>query len=86
MCLKWLHRHIQLEETLTYSKEVEAEVIDLRGVVNVKNKGNMHFLYRAVPYTQVFGSAFAVNPSIIDLIFCVGPEAARIIKASAVAE
>ena len=83
MCLKWLNKTVTIKESLAYVPRPAKEILDLRSVVSVKNGQNMHFLYKPVPYTQVFGSSFAANASIIDLIFCKGPEAARIVKASA---
>jgi hypothetical protein len=90
LCLKWLKWQIAIKETTMYEKvpqdEGDKEVKDLRGLISPKTKGKISQVYRPVPYTQVFGNAFVDNPSLIDVIFCCGPEAGRIVKASSLAE
>lgn len=82
LCLKWLRLNVMLKETLTYEKNYANEILDRRSFVNDKNSTNVKEIYEAVPYQQVFGNAFVENLSIIDLIFCCGPEAGSIIKSS----
>lgn len=85
MCLKWLKQNVTIKESMAYQKHAEG-IIDLRSVVNAKNIGHSQFFSQPVRYTQVFGNAFAANASIIDLLFCEGPEAARIVQTSKVDE
>lgn len=82
MCLKWLRWNLPVRETLTYEKTVPADCLDFRSVVNPKKSELLNSFFHPVPYTQVFGNTFAANMSVIDLIFCEGPEASRIIQAS----
>jgi hypothetical protein len=86
LCLKWLRLDIPLTETMAYEvsegKEHENNVRDLRNKITDRRPEQLRQLYRPVAYTQVFGNAFAENASVIDLIFCCGPEAGRIVKAS----
>lgn len=82
LCLDWLKSKVVVNETLSYQSFTDESVKDYRSCINVKNRANMADFYQPIPYTQVFGNTFAANMSIIDLIFCVGPEAARIIKTS----
>jgi hypothetical protein len=82
MCLRWLSAPVQLKETLTYETTYANEIDDQRSLLIVKNTQYVDHVYRPVPYQQVFGSSFVENLSIIDLIFCVGPEAGSIIKTS----
>lgn len=86
LCLKWLRYEVTVLETLSYEKEPLAPIKDFRSFLNAKNKDNVDYVYKAVPYYQVFGNAFAENLSIIDVIFCCGPEAGSIIRASGISE
>jgi len=85
MCLKWLKRKVIVQESMAYEKQVNG-LNDLRSVVNAKNIADSQIFFQPVRYNQVFGNAFADNVSIVDLIFCEGPEAARIVQASKVGE
>lgn len=90
LCLKWLKIDLDLQETLVYEKtperEDEDDIHDFRGLLTPKRPDNVGRVYRPVCYQQVFGNAFAENPSLIDLIFCCGPEAGRIVKSSSLKE
>ncbi len=84
LCLKWLKWKAVVKESLEYEKTPPEGVLDLRSAVNVKKEENLSTFYQAVRYPQVFGKPFAANASLIDLIFCMGPEASRIVQASSV--
>lgn len=86
MCLKALRFNVQVAETVTYEKTPGNGVLDLRNAIDVKNPTSPNSIFTPVPYAQVFGSPFVENTSIIDLIFCVGPEAARTVRNSRSAE
>jgi hypothetical protein len=90
LCLRWIRSDVRLEETQKYEKSPELQdgkaVKDYRGFVTPKAPINIRQIYRPHPYHQVFGNAFAENASLIDLVFCCGPEAGRIVKASCVTE
>jgi hypothetical protein len=55
-------------------------------LINPKKSDMEDKFYRPAPYTQVFGSTFVKNLSLIDLIFCEGPVASLIVEASEVAK
>jgi hypothetical protein len=55
------------------------ELIDLRNLVNAKKPADCEKYFSPIPYTQVFGHTFAENMSVIDLIFCEGPNARQVI-------
>jgi hypothetical protein len=84
ICLRWLKWDMTIRESITFEKAPPLEVLDLRSTINLKKNQNVQYFYQPVSYHQVFGNTFVANLSIIDLIFCEGPNAAQIVKASAV--
>ena len=82
MCLKWLKWDMVIKESEKFEKTPSASVFDLRSTLNAKDQTNLSQFYLPVTYHQVFGNTFVGNVSVIDLIFCTGPEASRIIRAS----
>jgi len=84
MCLKWLRWDMPIKETEHYSDTTSTPVFDLRSAINPKKSDQCHKFYYPVMYNQVFGNTFVENLSLIDLVFCEGPGAAKIVQASAV--
>jgi hypothetical protein len=82
MCLKWLKWKTVIKESEKFEKTPPASVFDLRSVLNAKDQTNLFQFYLPVSYRQVFGNTFVANVSVIDLIFCTGPEASKVIRAS----
>ncbi len=82
MCLKWLKSSKQISETLTYEKQLSTEVTDLRTQISAKSDFTARSFYKPRPYPQVFGSEFVPNLSIIDLVFCEGPQAPTLLAGS----
>jgi hypothetical protein len=82
MCLQWLRWSKEVSESVAYEKTVPSHTQDLRSVISAKKDLRHREIYQPFPYQQVFGSNFAPNLSLIDLVFCEGPGAAAIIKAS----
>lgn len=86
LCLKWLGAEVRIEETLAYEEKSQVmdvhAIKDFRGTISPKRPSDVDGVYNAVPYQQVFGNSFVENASVIDLIFCSGPEAGRIVLAS----
>lgn len=83
MCLKWLRWNLNVKETSVYEKTVNEDVRDFRSVINPKTDPTITGLFKPVSYQQVFGSKFVNNLSIVDLVFCEGPGAMSIVRASA---
>jgi hypothetical protein len=82
-CLKSLGLSKELSETAVFEKgTVNEGISDLRWQITPKNPFSMRSYYRPMPYYQVFGNAFAANLSLIDLLFCEGPNALHILRAS----
>lgn len=84
MCLKWLRYNISITETSYYEPEPAKTVADYRSVLNPKKADSCNRFYKSVEYSQVFGSKFVNNLSVVDLVFCEGPGALNIVRASAV--
>lgn len=83
ICRGWLKLQTPVTETMAYEKNPATAVADLRNLVNAKKPDDCEKYFRPTPYTQVFGHTFAENMSIIDLIFCEGPNARQVITSSA---
>lgn len=83
MCLKWLKWVKPVKESLSYEID-PLGLIDRRSHVNPKKTYLLGEFFTPIRYTQVFGSTFEENLSIIDLIFCAGPSAVRVVQDSTV--
>lgn len=80
ICLKLLRRSVKL--SVVENEEVVDEIVDLRGKIEPRGTFTNRSYYQAVPYPQLFGVDFEPNLSILDLLFCVGPEAEKVLKQS----
>jgi len=65
-----------------YEKEYPVLIADLRSSIHPKHHSSKLSFYKVNEYTQVFGNQFIGDLSILDLIFCEGPDAINIIKRS----
>jgi hypothetical protein len=79
MCLKWLKLSVDVKETLSYEKEPADWLLDARNVVSAKKQPLKAQSFVSNSYTQVFGNTFVNNLSIVDLVFCTGPQSFTII-------
>lgn len=83
ICLKWLGMEISIAESVSYETHVPADTTDVRNCIHPKKPGiDTNFI--PARYHQVFGKDFVVNPSIIDVVMCEGPNARQIVRASKV--
>lgn len=75
---------IKTSITLTewYQKEIPVGVFDARSKLNTRSWAESNLFYNPEPYMQNFGPQFVPNLSIIDLLFCAGPEALDILRKS----
>jgi hypothetical protein len=80
ICLKLLRRPVKL--TVVENEVFTGEILDLRGKIEPKGTFENRSYYLPIPYTQLFGVDFEPNLSILDLLFCVGPQAERVLKQS----
>ncbi len=81
-CLKSLKLNFSISESVSYEKNSENSWVDYRSLIKAKKQGIESNFFKSVPYYQVFGNGFVSNLSLIDLLFCTGPDSLRIIKAS----
>ena len=83
--LKILDINSTLSLTNTFNKEADELVLDMRNQINPRQiDGSKDPFFKVVKYSQVFEekNGFIPNLSILDLIFCTGPQAAFILENS----
>jgi len=80
LCLKFLRWPVNLEFSKAYEQNVDHE--DIRGIIHPKTYFERRNIYKPVKYMQLFGLDFVPNLSVVDLMFCEGPNANQIIAAS----
>lgn len=76
--LRWPVRLVSVEKG-----EDSIEYLDIRGQITPGRPFLERNFYRPQPYPQLFGLDFEPNLSILDLLFCLGPEAGTSLKNSA---
>ena len=82
ICLKLLKLSPKLSYSDNYIENAPEGYMDCRSVIHPKkNKGNLAD-FQPKSYTQIFGKGFVPDLSIIDLLFCEGPNALEVIRAS----
>ncbi|MFN3839160.1 MAG: WbqC family protein [Cyclobacteriaceae bacterium] len=81
VCLKLLNRGVVIRESTVFEKLPANDVVDLRNRISPKHTGYEKYM-QPVIYTQVFSNSFVPNLSIIDLLFCTGPDAGAVIEAA----
>ena len=76
--LTFCQRVLQLDFKISYSEKYlesgNGTFNDMKSIIHPKKAFVDRKFHVSHPYTQTFGSKFAPNLSIIDLIFCMGPE------------
>lgn len=80
ICRGWLKLPDTVTETMAYEKVPQSGTTDLRNLVNAKKPAGYEKYFQPIKYTQVFGQTFAENLSVIDLIFCEGPNARQLLS------
>lgn len=79
-CLDFLQWHLDIKQTSSYLDLKNTPQNDYRSKISPKSNLRELNTYKQVTYQQVFGNNFVDNLSIIDLIFCEGPQAGTILK------
>ena len=83
ICLKWLKWNVTIQESMAYEKIPAEGIIDMRNVIHAKRPEQHARYFHPAPYPQVFGNKFAAGLSIIDLVFCEGPNSPNVVASSA---
>lgn len=81
-CLDFLQLDISLKFTTAYHDLNKTPQNDYRSRIRPKSNPDILNTYNQITYQQVFGKNFVNNLSVIDLIFCEGPQAGGIIKSA----
>jgi hypothetical protein len=81
-CLKSIRHKPDLAVSLAYQQITTPDYLDMRSAIQAKIPYSSRKHYRATPYYQVFGNQFVTNLSLVDLLFCAGPQAGSILAAS----
>lgn len=81
-CLSLLKLDSKLYFTEYYKNSTEVGLKDLRSAIHPKSGGKNNNLYTPVRYRQNFGNNFVSNLSIIDVLFCEGPQSPELIRQS----
>jgi hypothetical protein len=82
LILKMIGLNRKIIFTQKYEKEYPSVMHDLRSTIHPKQENNALDFYTPQVYTQVFGDQFVKDLSIIDLIFCEGPNSINILERS----
>ena len=80
ICLKLLRKPVRLTEWS--EKTIPSGILDIRGQIEPKKPFSDRNYYQPHPYSQLFGLDFEPNLSILDLLFCMGPDADQVLRLS----
>jgi len=83
-CLEFLDWKLGLEFSGSEGETDKNNLYNAKNEINPKNPILENSIYSPSKYFQVFGNNFVQNLSILDLIFCEGPQARQIIEKSCV--
>jgi len=83
-CLEILQIRKSIKATSEYVHHPPDCIVDVRNLIRPQVHFSERNQYHPYPYRQVFGTIFNANLSILDLLFCVGPEAGHILKKSCI--
>ncbi len=86
ICRKFMGIIPKLDIVEGKQSQSETGAEDYRGMIHPKTSWESYSFFKPLPYYQIFGKAFEPNMSIIDLLFCEGPNAKAILHQSAVRE
>ncbi len=82
ICQKLLGLDLAFHFSEKYVEKLEGEVFDLRSSIHPKLGFGKLSGFEPKPYIQLFGKDFVPNLSILDLLFCEGPNASSTIQNS----
>lgn len=85
-CLEILDLNLNIEYAEIKEVTRKNDLCIIKNKINPKLLASKDLIYKPANYFQVFGNNFADNLSIIDLIFCEGPNARQILAKSLATE
>lgn len=80
-----LQLDVDIQQTTSYEKQVAADIFDFRnGIFPKKHRQKEDTQFKNLAYPQVFEErhGFLANLSILDLLFCTGPQASLLLEQS----
>ena len=77
VCLKLLKLKVKLKVESNY--DILPVSADIRGIIHAKEGYGERDIMTPIIYTQLFGLDFVPNLSILDLLFCMGPESNEVL-------
>ena len=80
--LKLININISISFSNSYNLNPTTNNMDLRSKIHPKRSYLDNNFYNPYPYIQIFGQIFASNLSIVDLLFCEGPNTKFILESS----
>ncbi|HEY9117863.1 MAG TPA: WbqC family protein [Roseivirga sp.] len=84
LCLKLINLQIKINLTEKYELKPSEDIFDGRSMVHSKKSLETLTWFRPTSYYQIFGKNFAPNLSILDLLFCMGPDTLMVLRQSGV--
>lgn len=82
-CLDLLDWNVSVDVwSLNHRISPQNTVQDCRGKILVSNLNFQNYQFQPIRYMQAFGKDFVPNLSVIDVLFCEGPQASQIIQRS----
>lgn len=80
LCLKFLRWDVKMVQASVGEKKEVCN--DIRGLITAKQSYKVRKFYHPHPYQQIFGVDFVPNLCVMDLLFCEGPQASKILELS----
>ena len=84
ICLKYLQIDTKVTFTTSFEKYPKGDITDLRSALHPRIHHSYLKWFNPTSYQQIFGKNFVFNLSVLDLLFCTGPEALKVLKQSIV--
>jgi len=80
LCLSLLGMQKKILFTEKYKSKYEGNILDARGHIHPKKIFDLQEKPKFVSYLQNFGNVFVANLSLVDLLFCCGPESKKYVE------
>jgi hypothetical protein len=79
-CLEILEFKINIDLTANFETITAKSVYNAKNVIHPKKQLPNELLVASQNYLQVFGKNFVPNLSVIDVLFCAGPQAKQLVQ------